>query len=217
MTGELKKVMEHCGILPNDLSKFPIDIVDMDRDDLAALFGKLGYRVGVELGVETGKYAEVLLRGNPNLMDLYLVDAWKAYDGYRDHVTQSKVDGLLQTAIDRLKPWEHKTHYVRKFSLDAAKDFKDKSLDFVYIDANHALPYVMDDICAWEPKVRKGGIVAGHDYCRRGPGRYQCHVVEAVGAYTQAFFIKPWFVVGAKEARDGEKRDRPRSFFWVKE
>ena len=197
--------------------RFPIDIVDMDRDDLAVLFGDLGYTKGVELGVETGKYAEVLLKGNPNLTDLYLVDAWKAYQGYRDHVTQSKVDGLLQTAIDRLLPFQKKTHFLRSFSLDAAKNFKDMSLDFVYIDANHALPYVMDDICAWEPKVRKGGIVAGHDYCRRGPGRYQCHVVEAVQAYTQAFFIKPWFVVGRKEAYEGEKRDRPRSFFWVKE
>jgi hypothetical protein len=194
----------------------PVELPDVDRDDLASLFFELGYETGVELGVETGKYSEVLLKRNPNLR-LFCVDAWKAYQGYRDHVTQSKVDGLLATAKDRLAPFEGRVKFIRKFSVEASRDFRDTSLDFVYIDANHGLPWVMDDICAWEKKVRKGGIVAGHDYCRRGPGPYQCHVVQAVNAYTDAFFISPWFVVGRKDVKEGEKRDRPRSWFWVKE
>ena len=49
-------------------------------------------------------------------------------------------------------------------SVDFAKTIPDNSLDFVYIDANHSYACVMDDMTAWTPKVRSGGIVSGHDY-----------------------------------------------------
>lgn len=216
MSPEQERLRSIFSIADPRKEKQPIELQNMDRDDLAELFGKMGYRTGVELGVETGKYAQVLLEKNKNL-HLYCVDAWRAYKGYRDHVTQQKVDGLLQMARIRLEPYEDRVTYIREYSLTAVKQFAPNSIDFVYIDANHTLPYVMDDICAWAPIVRPGGMVAGHDYCRRSPGKYQCHVVEAVQAYTTAYYIKPWFVVGRKDAYPGEKRDRPRSFFWVKE
>jgi hypothetical protein len=43
-------------------------------------------------------------------------------------------------------------------------DFDDESLDFVYIDANHRPDFVREDIREWTKKVKKGGIVSGHDY-----------------------------------------------------
>jgi cephalosporin hydroxylase len=42
--------------------------------------------------------------------------------------------------------------------------FENNSLDFVYIDANHAYNYVVQDIELWYPKVKKGGYLCGHDY-----------------------------------------------------
>lgn len=53
---------------------------------------------------------------------------------------------------------------IRKFSGAASQDFKDGSVDFVFIDANHNYDPVRADIAAWLPKVRSGGIIAGHDY-----------------------------------------------------
>lgn len=59
----------------------------------------------------------------------------------------------------------HATYYLhKKDSLEAAKFFKDGELDFVYIDANHFFNEVLFDMDAWFPKVRSGGIFAGHDY-----------------------------------------------------
>ena len=54
-------------------------------------------------------------------------------------------------------------------SLNATKCFKtlnlpDEELDFVYIDGEHTHKAVLDDLRAWWPIVKKGGIVAGHDY-----------------------------------------------------
>jgi hypothetical protein len=41
--------------------------------------------------------------------------------------------------------------------------------------------------------------------------------VEVVTAYTQAYAINPWFILGSKDVVPGEKRDSSRSYFWVKE
>jgi hypothetical protein len=85
-------------------------------------------------------------------------------------------------------------------------------LDFVYIDGNHSLPYVIADLAAWVPKVRPGGIVSGHDFRQYLEQRHS-HVVEALYAYTRAYEITPWFVLGAKS---GGRRDTYRSWFFVK-
>ncbi len=53
---------------------------------------------------------------------------------------------------------------IRKTSVEAAKDFPDASLDAVYIDAEHDEDSVREDIRAWRPKIKPGGILSGHDY-----------------------------------------------------
>jgi len=49
-------------------------------------------------------------------------------------------------------------------STQGADLFQDNSLDFVYIDANHAYDYVVEDMEKWYPKVKNGGYLIGHDY-----------------------------------------------------
>ena len=42
--------------------------------------------------------------------------------------------------------------------------FKDDFIDMIYIDGDHRYDYVINDIKLWLPKIKKGGIIAGHDY-----------------------------------------------------
>jgi len=183
--------------------KSPVVIKSMDRRALATLFHEVGFKIGAEIGVEQGAYSEVLLSRNPGLR-LYCVDAWARYSNYRDHVNQEKLDRFYVATEERLKKYD--AILVRSYSVEAAKEFKRESLDFVYIDANHTLPYVIADLQAWSDKVRPGGIIAGHDYQRRKAG-LQNNVITAVQAWTQSYHIAPWFLTGEDN----------HSWFWVKQ
>lgn len=148
--------------------------VQKTRNELAELF--TGF--GVEVGVERAHFSKVITQFANHV---YGVDPLKAYKGYRDHVSQDKLDGFYQEVLERMKgrPYTH----IRKFSVEAAKDFEDESLDFVYIDANHDYEHVKEDLHAWTPKVKEGGVVAGHDYIKRKGQKDLYNVVEAVDEF----------------------------------
>lgn len=206
-----REIAERFGLDPTARSQ---EIPDFDRQGFASLLGDLGYRVGVEIGVERGIHAKSLCQRITGLR-LYCVDPWEAYGDYREHVTQSKLDGFHEETCDRLATYD--VEVVREFSVPAAERFEKESLDFVYIDGNHELSNVIADLTAWAPKVRKGGIVAGHDYIRLRRTRYLMHVVSAVHAYVEAWEIRPLFIVGRKHPDPGEARDGNRTWFWVVE
>lgn len=194
----------------------PVEIPNTTRIDFALLLNNLGFNHGVEVGVERGLYSEVLLKAIPDL-HLYSIDAWTAYSGYRDHLLQSQMDKLYQEATDRLTPYKNRNYIIKAFSVDAAKQFPEEHFDFVYLDGNHAFKQVIDDIYAWYPKVKVGGILAGHDYIKRRDQRYMMDVIPAVNTFVGVMGIKPLFVLGRKAKIEGEARESVRSWFIVKQ
>lgn len=196
--------------------RMPIEIPNVGRRNLAALFAELDYTVGVEVGVERASYSKVLCKNNPQAT-IYGLDAWQAYSDYREHVNQERLDGFLEQVKQRMEPYPN-YRILRAFSMDAVGEFEDGSLDFVYIDGNHTLPFVMRDILEWGKKVRTGGIISGHDYRASKRLNTQMHVVYAVKCYTSAYRVFPWFLLGRKkpEGLEDEVRDNSRSWMWVK-
>lgn len=199
-----------------DLTKpSPIEIPNIGRDILGHWFRDLDYKVGAEIGVERGIFSKILLDAHPT-MTLHCVDAWQPYDGYGDRINNDMLPKKFEETKQRLKGFSVKFH--RGFSMQAVHEFQDNSLDFVYIDANHSLPWVMDDIVQWSKKVRPGGIVAGHDYVhapRSKPSKIQ--VIEALAWYTELKPVRTWFLIGTRAKVLGQIRDRNRSWMWVKE
>jgi predicted O-methyltransferase YrrM len=79
-------------------------------------------------------------------------------------------------AIDLLEPKPKyiarpQIRFVRGYSDAVASQFEDESFDLVFIDADHTEEWVSRDLAAWVPKVKRGGVVSGHDYgSRNWPG-----------------------------------------------
>lgn len=165
------------------------------RVGLAQFLGEQGLKKGAEIGVQAGIYSEILCQNIPD-HELYCVDPWGAYN----RQSAERSEEYYQLARERLI--QYNTTIIRMPSIQAVKGFADNSLDFIYIDAMHEFDPVMLDLIHWVPKVRPGGIVAGHDYFNY----YAGGVVRAVDAYTLSHNISMWYVT--KEALP--------SFFWVK-
>ena len=138
------------------------------REELPMVLNARGLvGVAVEVGVETGWFSEHLLRfwGGELLIS---VDPWREQPAavYRDacNRAQEVQDRLFHHTLARLAPYGPRTQVWRKYSAEAAACVWDNSLDFVYLDARHDYRSVVEDLAAWTPKVRRGGIIAGHDY-----------------------------------------------------
>jgi len=56
------------------------------------------------------------------------------------------------------------TELLNMLSVQAATLFKNKTVDSVFVDGSHETQDVLNDIDAWLPKIKPGGILAGHDY-----------------------------------------------------
>lgn len=177
--------------------------------DLIKYFAELGFTKGAEIGVAEGYLSEAMFKAIPNL-ELYCIDIWKPYRG--NIWSGSAERGIRQIEIATKRLSKYNAHIIREMSMDAVKRFENNSLDFVYIDANHAFDYVMDDLIEWSKKVRVGGIVSGDDYYHfRKAG-----VIEAVDAYTKAHGIgfsltDPY----TEHLRDREGFEQP-SYYWTK-
>lgn len=195
-----------------------IEIPDVDRKDLAQLFHDLDFKIGVEVGVAAGEFSRIIMDRNPQLTSMTGVDPHEPYSGYKDYVRVSTFNQLLEDAHKRLDEFPQ-YHFSRKYSVDAAADFEDGSLDFVYIDANHQEEPVYADITAWAPKVRAGGIVSGHDYARlKGNGidpSDNWAVIPALHRYVDENNLE-LFIWGLEAKLANLKRDPSRSWMFIK-
>ena len=195
----------------------PVEIPDCSRLGLPEFFKQMGFKVGVEIGVYKGAFLEKFCEAG---LEIYGIDPWRPYvdfDIEQDN-RKSRQEFLYQHTKKALAPYDNVT-LIRKLSMEALADFEDGSLDFVYIDGNHKLKYVTEDICEWSKKVKKGGVISGHDYVhpKRVEGRFNnLHAKFAVDAYVQAYRIKNWYLLGRQDPTvAGERRDRFRSWMWI--
>jgi len=195
--------------------QYLIDVEGMKGSaDLSKLFAELNFNNGVEVGTDQGLYAEVLCQDNPNL-HLSCVDPWSAGE-YKPGMSgvneqQKYFNERYQETVAKLAPYN--CTIIRKTSMNALADFEDNSLDFVYIDANHDFLNFTMDLEGWMRKVRPGGIISGHDYAYYSYKKFN-HVKRALIAYARSYRMIPVFAV--MYVPDGLKRDRYRSFFYVK-
>ena len=126
----------------------------------------------VEVGSWKGKstaYLGVEVVNSGKKIKVFAVDTWKGSTAEAAHQNDKyvKEDKLYDLFCSNIAPINEHGPIIKPFqccSVEAANYFTDRSLDVVFIDASHEYQDVCDDIAAWLPKVKSGGIIAGHDY-----------------------------------------------------
>jgi hypothetical protein len=122
----------------------------------------------VEVGGWKGQSAafmgvEIALSGKAIRFDV--VDTWLGTPTETLHTDDPDVRAgrLYEAFLTHTDPVREFVHPVRLASVEAAGSYADGSLDAVFLDADHATASVLSDLEAWWPKVKPGGLVAGHD------------------------------------------------------
>ena len=123
----------------------------MTRNDICHIINDLNLTgIGVEIGVRTGAFSDVVL-SNTNLSMLISIDVWND----TEHMSQT---------LELLKKYGKRSTMLRQSSLLAASLFPDDMFDFIYLDSNHSYNNVKREIELYWPKLKSGGIFSGHDY-----------------------------------------------------
>lgn len=127
--------------------------------------------IGCEVGSCYGWSLVYLLENAPNISKIYAVDPYAPYDASTGgidnggvYMTQEIQNKIKELWFENTISYSNRTELIQKSSSDAALDFEDGFLDFVFIDGDHSYSAVKKDIATYYPKIRSGGIVAGHDY-----------------------------------------------------
>jgi hypothetical protein len=135
------------------------------------MINKMDYKLAAEIGVDGGAFSNHIL-SKTKLQKMFCVDPW--FDdfgsGYQKEYFDPKGNTRMTVCAETLDEFikNDRAEMVRATGLEASVEIPDGYLDFVYIDGDHSLEGIYNDIYAWTPKVRVGGIVAGHDY-KDGP------------------------------------------------
>jgi len=143
----------------------------------------------VEVGVFYGENARSILR-TLDIDHLYLIDP---YEDYTCAGVTVKMDGIERAAKKRLKPWEKKITWIKKYSHDAVYDIP--KADFIYLDANHDYEYISKDLPRYYNRMKQGGIFGGHDMKVFHMGTIQA-VIEFADEYHLKLQAEPddWYV-----------------------
>jgi predicted O-methyltransferase YrrM len=125
----------------------------------------------VEVGSWMGQSASFLaveINNSNKLIKFDCVDTWEGSAEHSD-VAEVKANSLFDTFLNNIKPVNQIINPIKLTSSEASKLYTDNSLDFVFLDASHDYDNVKLDVMCWYPKVKQGGILAGHDYISEWP------------------------------------------------
>lgn len=117
----------------------------------------------VEIGSWKGRSTSVFcIATEKKDVDIYCVDTWEGSEEHKD----------IDTSIlfDEFKKNLQKTNSLNRINIQRGKSteisklHENESCDIIFVDAAHDYENVKADILHWYPKLKKGGIMIGHDY-----------------------------------------------------
>jgi predicted O-methyltransferase YrrM len=120
----------------------------------------------IEIGSYCGSSATIIsnkfVNSTINCVDMWekYVEDCSTYDLDRQELELKEAESIF----DKVTSSKKNIVKNKTSSLEFCKTIPDKSIDFIYIDGNHQYSSVKEDLIAWIPKIKNGGIVSGHDH-----------------------------------------------------
>lgn len=141
--------------------------------------------IGSYMGESTSMFASTGL-----FDEIHVIDPHEGYEEFNDL--------FGWTWEDVKKEWEINTRHYRdiihlwnEYSYDIAPRVSDNYFDFIYIDGDHSYEGIKRDLELYLPKIKQGGVVAGHDYHNQWPGVMKA-VNQTVGTPDLVFDDHSW-------------------------
>ena len=118
---------------------------------------------GIEVGVNRGMNSWYMLTECQNISTLIGIDHYQPYVDWDRPISKDEQDANFRVITKNMQLMGDRFNLIKDSSQNAATKLDDDSYDFVFIDADHSLRAVLKDLDSYWPKVRSGGIIAGHD------------------------------------------------------
>jgi predicted O-methyltransferase YrrM len=130
----------------------------------AQRIGPHGYCVNI--GTWCGATACALALGGPTVV---AIDTFTATDAHTGAQALERIKpGTLSTFTAFVNYHNHMPQPIRILagigrSADVAKALGREEYDLVFLDGDHSLTGVRDDLAAWTPMLKRDGLLCGHD------------------------------------------------------
>lgn len=150
---------------------------------------------GLEIGAFMGESTHMFLSSGLFRGGFTVIDPWTGpitdYGG--DNFTWGEVKSEFERNMSVFagKNWQP-IKIMRAFSENVYNAIEDESLDFIYIDGDHTYRGVKEDIKNYLPKLKKGGLIAGHDYEETNFPEVTKAVNELLGEPDKVFMDTSW-------------------------
>ena len=116
----------------------------------------------LEIGCDIGDTSEFMMRSHPRL-HLTAIDPYENYIDWNGN-NLNKREEVYNRMVERMKHWPDRFDLIRMTSDSAVSIFKDEEFDIIFIDGLHTYEQLSKDCVNYYPKLKKGGIFAGHDF-----------------------------------------------------
>jgi hypothetical protein len=129
----------------------------------------------VEVGVDRGEFSVALLN-NWKGQKYYGIDPWSDKHNYGIFAGKDRTRDYNEAAARIQNANDETEKIILRGTSESEIDKIPNEIDFAYIDGNHYYEFVKKDINLFWPKIKQGGILAGHDW----NGDWQWNVATAV-------------------------------------
>lgn len=158
------------------------------RNNIPSMLRRAGLNHHVcEIGVRAGQNLDQIVQGSKP-SEFVGIDSWDSGEISSQNdvgFSQVKQDQLESQVRNKFAKYGERGRIIRGYFFEVCSQFPDGYFDYIYIDADHSYEAVKRDLEDWYPKVRTGGILAGHDYIAKDSKHVKYGVIEAVDEFVR--------------------------------